>query len=63
LVDGVNVGQEVSVEMADGRTMIGVVRRNEDDGIGLEFDEPINDPTFLIGQGFDTEAEADKEAA
>jgi methyl-accepting chemotaxis protein len=62
-VDGVNVGQQVSVEMADGRTMVGFVRRNQDDGIGLEFEEPIDDPTFLIGQGFDTEAEADKQAA
>jgi methyl-accepting chemotaxis protein len=63
LVDGVAVGDQVSVEMADGRTMTGVVRRNEDDGIGLEFDEPINDATFLIGQGFDTEDDANKQAA
>jgi methyl-accepting chemotaxis protein len=52
-IEGIEIGQKVSVEMASGRTLVGTVRRNGEDGIGLEFDEAIEDPTFLIGQGLE----------
>ncbi|WP_375570858.1 nitrate- and nitrite sensing domain-containing protein [Ahrensia marina] len=62
-VEGMEVGQKVSVEMADGRTLIGTVRRNSDDGIGLEFDEAIDDPTYLIGQGLKDDGGAEESKA
>ncbi|MEQ8658890.1 MAG: nitrate- and nitrite sensing domain-containing protein [Hyphomicrobiales bacterium] len=55
-VEGVEVGQTVSVQMADGQTLEGVVRRIGDDGIGIQFAEAIADPTFLIGQGLADDA-------
>lgn len=62
-IEGVVVGQTVSVEMADGQTLEGVVRRIGDDGIGLEFAKVIEDPTFLIGKGLTDEASSGEQRA
>lgn len=63
-VNDIYIGQEVIVELADGRTMNGVIRRIGEDGVGLEFAEPIADPNLLIGQGFDEgDASTTKQAA
>ncbi|MBV6659132.1 MAG: nitrate- and nitrite sensing domain-containing protein [Devosiaceae bacterium] len=57
-VDGVEIGQEISVELADGSTLRGTVRRFADEGIGLQFDEEIGSAKELIGAGFIDESEA-----
>ncbi|MFK7793040.1 MAG: methyl-accepting chemotaxis protein [Devosiaceae bacterium] len=51
LVDGVDVGDQISMEMADGITLTGTVRRLADGGAGIEFDQPIEDPQALVGKG------------
>ncbi len=57
-LEGLAVGEEVTLEMADGRIMRATVRRNADDGIGLEFDKAIDDPQALVGGGFADEGVA-----
>ena len=65
LVDNMDakVGEQINIELANGRTMIGTIRRFADDGIGLEFAEPIADPLELIGQGFDDQDMAETKKA
>lgn len=55
-IEGTQIGDKISIELADGRTMVGVVRRLTDDGIGLEFEEAISAPGDLIGSGFAKDA-------
>ncbi|MEM1287334.1 MAG: nitrate- and nitrite sensing domain-containing protein [Pseudomonadota bacterium] len=52
-VDGVEIGQSVSVELADGTTHVGIVKRFAGDGVGIQFDHEISNPIDLIGAGFD----------
>lgn len=56
-VDNVEVGDHVSIELADGQTLKATVRRLADGGVGVEFDEAIDNAELLIGAGM-SDAEA-----
>ncbi|MEM9205020.1 MAG: nitrate- and nitrite sensing domain-containing protein [Pseudomonadota bacterium] len=56
-VDDVKIGDTISIELGDGRTLKSVVRRFADDGIGVEFSEQLQSVDELIGKGM-TESEA-----
>lgn len=55
---GYAIGDTVSIELANGRTIKATVRRFADEGIGFEFNEAIDDAKKLIGAGFDKAEEA-----
>lgn len=57
-LEGYEVGDTVSIELASGRTIKATVRRFADDGVGFEFNEAIDDAKKLIGAGFDEKDEA-----
>ncbi|MGD1885618.1 MAG: methyl-accepting chemotaxis protein [Cohaesibacteraceae bacterium] len=58
-LSGHTVGDHISLELADGRTVTAIVRRlTDDDGVGVEFETPLEDAASLIGAGWHDEEDA-----
>jgi methyl-accepting chemotaxis protein len=57
-VEGVSIGDTVSIALADGRTLKAKICRSADGGIGVAFEKAIDDAGSLVGAGMDQQVAA-----